>query len=94
MTAERALELGMVNRLVPEAQLDRAVNDLAGRISAHSGPVLAIAKKAILSGMGMSLREGLKNSMSIFLNELYRLEDSQEGLRALVEKRKPNWKNR
>jgi len=32
--------------------------------------------------------------MSIFLNELYRLEDFQEGLRALIEKRKPEWKNR
>src|SRR6201998_624310 len=41
VTAERAFELGMVNRLVPEAQLDQAVNQLAGRISAHSGPVLA-----------------------------------------------------
>jgi len=90
VTAERALELGMVNRLVPEAQLEKAVNELAGRISGHSSPVLAIAKKAILGGMGMSLREGLKHSMNIFLNELYRLEDSQEGLRALVEKRKPN----
>jgi len=54
--------------------------------------VLTMAKKAILGGMGLSLREGLKHSMNIFLNELYRLEDSQEGLRALVEKRKPNWK--
>jgi 1,4-dihydroxy-2-naphthoyl-CoA synthase len=44
--------------------------------------------------MGLSLRDGLRNSMNIFLNELYRLEDSQEGLRALSEKRKPNWKNR
>ena len=94
VTAERALELGMVNRLVPEAQLDQAVKDLVDRISGHSGPVLTMAKKAILGGMGMSLREGLKHSMNIFLNELYRLEDSQEGLRALVEKRKPNWKNR
>ena len=94
VTAERALELGMVNRLVPEAQLEQAVNDLAGRISGHSGPVLTMAKKAILGGMGLSLRDGLKHSMNIFLNELYRLEDSQEGLRALVEKRKPNWKNR
>ena len=67
---------------------------LVGRISGHSGPVLTMAKKAILGGMGLSLREGLKHSMNIFLNELYRLEDSQEGLRALVEKRKPNWKNR
>jgi len=94
ITAERALELGLVNRLVPEAQLEQTVNDLASRITAHSGPVLTIAKKAILGGMGLSLRDGLKHSMNIFLNELYRLEDSQEGLRALVEKRKPNWKNR
>ncbi|HXM93166.1 MAG TPA: enoyl-CoA hydratase/isomerase family protein [Candidatus Dormibacteraeota bacterium] len=94
VTAERALELGLVNRLVPEAQLEQTVNDLVGRIAGHSGPVLTMAKKAILGGMGLSLREGLKHSMNIFLNELYRLEDSQEGLRALVENRKPNWKNR
>lgn len=93
VTAERALELGLVNRLVPEAQLEQGVNDLVARIASHSGPVLTMAKKAILGGMGLSLRDGLKQSMNIFLNELYRLEDSQKGLRALVEKRKPNWKN-
>jgi cyclohexa-1,5-dienecarbonyl-CoA hydratase len=94
VTAERALELGLVNRLVPEAKIEQTVNELVSRITEHSGPVLTMAKKAILGGMGMSLRDGMKHSMNIFLNELYRLEDSQEGLRALVEKRKPNWKNR
>jgi cyclohexa-1,5-dienecarbonyl-CoA hydratase len=94
VTAERALELGLVNRLVPEAKIEQTVNELISRITEHSGPVLTMAKKAILGGMGMSLRDGMKHSMNIFLNELYRLEDSQEGLRALVEKRKPNWKNR
>ena len=94
VTAERALELGMINRLVPEAQLEATVNELVARVTGHSAPVLTMAKKAILGGMGLSLRDGLKNSMDIFLNELYRLEDSQEGVRALVEKRKPNWKNR
>jgi len=94
VTAERALEMGLINRLVPEADLEKSVNDLVARITGHSAPVLTMAKKAILSGMGLSLRDGLKQSMSIFLNELYRLEDSQEGLHALVEKRKPNWKNR
>ena len=94
ITAERALELGIINRLVPEAKLEQSLNELIERITAHSGPVLTMAKKAILGGMGLSLRDGMKNSMNIFLNELYRLEDSQEGLRALVEKRKPNWKNR
>jgi cyclohexa-1,5-dienecarbonyl-CoA hydratase len=94
VTAERALELGLINRLVPESKLEATVNELIERITSHSGPVLTMAKRAILSGTGLSLRDGLKHSMDIFLNELYRLEDSQEGLRALVEKRKPNWKNR
>ena len=76
VTAERALDLGMVNRLVPEAQLEKTVEDLVSRINGHSGPVLTMAKKAILGGMGLSLRDGLKHSMNIFLNELYRLEDS------------------
>jgi len=94
VTAERALDLGLVNRLVPEDKLETTVKDLVARMTGHSGPVLTMAKKAILGGMGLSLRDGLKHSMNIFLNELYRLEDSQEGLQALVEKRKPNWKNR
>ena len=94
ITAERARELGLVNRLVPEAQLETTVNELIAQITAQSGAVLAMAKRAVLGGMGLSLRDGLRNSMNIFLNELYRLEDSQEGVRALVEKRKPHWKNR
>jgi cyclohexa-1,5-dienecarbonyl-CoA hydratase len=94
ISAERARDLGLVNRLVPEAQLQSAVNELIGKITAQSGAVLGIAKRAILGGMGLSLRDSLRNSMNIFLNELYRLEDSQEGLRALLEKRQPQWKNR
>ena len=94
ISAERARDLGLVNRLVPEAQLQAAVNELVAKITAQSGAVLGMAKKAVLAGMGMSLRDSLRNSMNIFLNELYRLEDSQEGLRALLEKRQPQWKNR
>ena len=94
ITAERARELGLVNRLVPEAQLQASLNELIAKITSQSGAVLGMAKKAVLAGMGMSLRDSLRHSMNIFLNELYRLEDSQEGLRALLEKRKPQWKNR
>ncbi len=94
MTAERARELGLVNRLVPEVQLEKTVNELIAQVTAQSGPVLTMAKKAILGGMGMPLRAGVRNSMNIFLHELCRLEDSQEGLRALIEKRAPHWKNK
>ncbi len=94
ISAERAREMGLVNRLVPEDQLEKTVNDLVALVTAQSGPVLSMAKKAVLNSMGMSLRDGVRNSMQVFLNELSKLEDSQEGLRALVEKRAPNWKNR
>ncbi|MGC1687431.1 MAG: enoyl-CoA hydratase-related protein, partial [Candidatus Acidiferrales bacterium] len=94
MTAERAFELGLVNRLVPENQLEKTVSELIAKVTAQSGPVLTMAKRAILGSMGLSLRDGVRNSMKIFLNELSDLEDSQEGLRALVEKRAPKWKNR
>ena len=94
VSAERALEFGLVNRLVPETQLEKTVEELLTRMSAHSGPVLTMAKKAILGSLGLPLRDGVRNSMKVFLNELAELEDSQEGLRALVEKRAPKWKNR
>ena len=94
ITAERAHEMGLVNRLLPETQLQAGVNELIARITTHSGAVLGMAKKALVGGMGLGFRESLRHSMNVFLNELYRLEDSQEGLRAMLEKRKPEWKNR
>lgn len=94
MTAERARELGLVNWLVPEDQLRAKVDEVIAKVTAQSGAVLTMAKKAILGSLGMSLRDGVSSSMKVFLNELADLEDSQEGLRALVEKRAPKWKNR
>lgn len=94
LSAEEAVELGLVNKLVPEAELEKTVDTLLNHISQHSAPVLSMTKKAIYEGLGMSLTASLKHSHNLFLNELYKLEDAQEGLRAILEKRKPQWKNR
>ncbi|MGH9573539.1 MAG: enoyl-CoA hydratase/isomerase family protein [Candidatus Acidiferrales bacterium] len=94
MSAERARELGLVNWLVSEEELPQKVADVIARVTAQSGPVLTMAKKAVLGSLGLPLRDGVRTSMRVFLNELADLEDSQEGLRALVEKRAPKWKNR
>jgi cyclohexa-1,5-dienecarbonyl-CoA hydratase len=94
MSAERARELGLVNWVVPPDELQNKVDEVIAKVTAQSGPVLTMAKKAILGSLGMPLRDGVRNSMKVFLNELADLEDSQEGLRALVEKRAPKWKNR
>ena len=92
--AQEALELGLVNKLVPEAELEKTIEALMTNISQHSAPVLSMTKKAIYEGLGMSMTNALKHSHNLFLNELYKLEDTQEGLRAIIEKRKPQWKNR
>jgi len=94
MSAERARDLGLVNWLVSEEELEKKVAEVAAKVTAQSGPVLTMAKKAILGSLGLPLRDGVRNSMKVFLNELAELEDSQEGVRALVEKRAPKWKNR
>ena len=91
---KRAHELGLVNWVVPENELQKKVDEIVAKVTAQSGPVLTMAKKAIIGSMGLPLREGVRNSMKVFLNELADLVDSQEGLRALVEKRAPKWKNR
>ncbi len=94
LDARRALEIGLVNRVVPRAQLRTTVDGLVRRISDESGPVLRLLKRVIFNGTWMPFTEALKRSQDIYLNQLFELEDSQEGLRALLEKRKPVWKNR
>lgn len=94
LTAEEALRLGFVNKVVPEAELKNTVDSLLARIGEFSGPVLEVTKKVISGSMGLPLRDAMKNSQDLYLNELMNLEDVQEGLRAVIEKRKPVWKNK
>ena len=94
LTAERALMMGLVNRVVPKSALQETVDSMVKRISAQSGPVLQLLKKVIFEGTWRPFDEALKRSQNIYLNQLFALEDSQEGLRALIEKRKPVWKNK
>ncbi|HEX6465785.1 MAG TPA: enoyl-CoA hydratase/isomerase family protein [Terriglobales bacterium] len=94
LSAEEALRLGFVNRLVPEAELQNTVKALLTKIVEFSGPVLEVAKKVIGNSMGLSIDQAMKKSQDIYLNELMSLQDVEEGLRAVLEKRKPVWKNR
>jgi cyclohexa-1,5-dienecarbonyl-CoA hydratase len=92
--APMALQMGLVNRVVPRAALAETVELMAKRIADESGPVLQLLKRVIFNGTWMPFAEALRSAQDIYLNQLFELEDSQEGLRALLEKRKPVWKNR
>lgn len=94
LTAEEAMRLGFVNKVVPEADLQRVVDEIVAKIAEFSAPVLEVTKRVINSAMGLPLKEAMKQSHDIYLNQLMSLEDVQEGLRAVLEKRRPVWKNR
>jgi cyclohexa-1,5-dienecarbonyl-CoA hydratase len=94
INAQQALQMGMVNRVVPREKLKETVDALVKRISDQSGPVLSLLKRVVFEGTWQPFDEALKRAQDIYLNQLFELEDSQEGLRALIEKRKPVWKNR
>src|ERR1051326_580541 len=87
LSAEEALRLGFVNKVVPESELDSAVKAILAKIAEFSGPVLEVTKKVIGSSIGLPLDEAMKKSQNIYLNELMNLQDVQEGLRAVLEKR-------
>ncbi|HEV3040461.1 MAG TPA: enoyl-CoA hydratase-related protein [Candidatus Angelobacter sp.] len=94
LSAEDALKFGFVNKVVPEAELKKHVDALLTRISEFSGPVLEVTKRVISGSQGLPLKDAMKKSQDLYLNELMNLEDVQEGLRAVIEKRKPVWKNK
>jgi cyclohexa-1,5-dienecarbonyl-CoA hydratase len=92
--AQQALMMGLVNQVVPRTALKEAVGALAKSICNQSGPVLRLLKQVIFQGTWRPFNEALKNAQDIYLNQLFELEDSHEGLRALLERRKPVWKNK
>ena len=94
MSAEEARSLGFVNRVVEEAELEATVQEVLSRIAQFSGPVLEMAKRVIASSIGLPLDEAIRKSQDIYLNQLMSLEDPKEGLRAIIERRKPVWQNK
>ena len=94
INAFQAQGIGLVNRVVPKEKLKETVDALVRRISEQSGPVLSLLKRVVFEGTWKPFDEALKSAQDIYLNQLFDLQDSQEGLRALIEKRKPIWKNK
>jgi len=89
--AERALQIGLVNRVVPKARLMDEALALADRI-AHNAPLAVQAARAAMQrGLHLPLEEGLRLEQ-FYAEPLRASEDVQEGLRAFAEKRMPQFK--
>lgn len=96
ISAHEAYRLGLVNRVVLSEHLESEVGAFVNRLTALSGPVLKLAKRATLCGFKerWEWEEALAEIERLYLDELMKLEDAHEGLRAFLEKRKPQWKER
>lgn len=94
ITAEEAQQMGLVNRVVQEGELERETDAFLKAFLKLSAKVLRITKKAVAAGLKDELGPSLKLIEDIYLNELMKTHDADEGLRAFLEKRKPVWKNR
>jgi cyclohexa-1,5-dienecarbonyl-CoA hydratase len=94
ITSQEALTLGLVNKVVPEASLGEEVNGYIEKFKKLSGIVLKLAKEAAIAGLNDDMDQGLRAVEKIYLDGLMKTEDATEGLKAFLEKRKPNWKDR
>jgi enoyl-CoA hydratase len=93
LSAQEALQFGLVNRVVAtERYLDEALK-LAEEIAARAPSAVRAAKKMINQAYEKPLSEGLREERQEFYN-LFTTEDQKEGMKAFIEKRKPVWKGK
>jgi enoyl-CoA hydratase len=91
--AAQAKAIGVVNDVVPAIELRENVMALAARIAEKSPIALRMAKQAVKTAARMNLREGLDRETDLFALT-FSSEDKAEGVRAFLEKRKPDFKGR
>ncbi len=93
LSAQEALNLGLVNRVVPvESYLDEALK-LAEEIASRAPLAVRTAKHLINQAYERPLHEALAEERQAFYS-LFATEDQKEGMRAFIEKRKPQWKGK
>jgi enoyl-CoA hydratase len=90
LTAQEALQYGLVNRVVPVSDYLNVAILLADEIAARAPLAVRAAKKMINHSYESFLKDGLAEEKQVFYN-LFNTEDQKEGMQAFVEKRKPNW---
>ncbi|HTZ09915.1 MAG TPA: enoyl-CoA hydratase-related protein [Acidimicrobiales bacterium] len=85
--------LGFVTRVVPHAQLDQAVDELAASLAAKSPAVMKLGRDAFYAVWDMAAPEALAH-LQAMLTLTAQTEDAAEGMAAFLEKRPPRWQGR
>ena len=93
LSAQEAVQFGLVNRVVPVDQYLNEALKSAEEIATRAPVAVRVAKNMINQAYELVLTEGLQKEKQEFYN-LFTTEDQKEGMKAFIEKRRPNWKGK
>jgi len=93
ISAQEALQIGLINKVVKDEDLENETKAFLKSYLKLSAEVLRQTKKAITAGLMDDLEPALRKIEDIYLNKLMKTHDAHEGLKAFLDKRKPEWKN-
>lgn len=88
--ADRARELGLINRVVPQADLASATADLAATLTAKLGSAVTVGKRAFYEQLQMPLDQAYAHTGDVMVQNMLD-RDTEEGIAAFLEKRDPDW---
>jgi cyclohexa-1,5-dienecarbonyl-CoA hydratase len=91
--AAEARTLGLVAAELPGVTFESDVDAYVARFAAVSGPVVRLAKRAVMQGIDRPRHEALREADRLYLEELMPLHDPHEGIAAFMEKRAPRWRD-
>lgn len=92
--AMEASRLGLCNHVVPPAHLDGKLLEVLAKLRELSSTSLQFTRQAMDLGRGRTLDSALTEQENIYLHELMKTADANEGIKAFMEKRKPVWRHR
>ncbi len=92
--AAEAKAIGLINQVFPSEVFREKAEEFIGKLTALSGPVLKLTKRAVDQSFYRNVIDGIGAVEQLYLDELMKTEDAPEGLSAFLEQRKPVWKNR
>ena len=93
INSQAAFEMGLVTKLVPEAEVMKQAMGLAKKIAGKSRLASERILRLVREGLEKNLEEGLKLESELF-GELCETQDMKEGLKSFLEKRRPNFQDK
>jgi enoyl-CoA hydratase/carnithine racemase len=93
ISAEEAEHFGLINRIVPPEKLAEETREWALQLAGHSRFTIALGKQAFYEQVDLDERSAYDYAKEVIAMNCM-AADAEEGMRAFIEKRKPDWKDR